>query len=958
MERWTKPGFPDDVDDRYRELMSTYRKYLYIIKIRRAGHLFELHQEFDVHPGDQAFDCVACPRPGFNFYRSEVDGDEMKWFRAYFSYDGNFRAYRKNKKVDAGDVCFSDGIAFFPPKEEYEEWIKGHPEPKKSEEKPVCDNHKAGKDNLIKLAGRDITGIGAFTCTSHSCVAPRGMVNFFKGERQIYCDFAFASMYKHLSSRGELPIGMTYDIWCHWWTNFWRRMVNLPPLYQIPEDLDITGAIPKWHLLGHQRLCWILYSLDHKQFVGRLEGEGPERVWAHFNEHSGSTSEQGPGQRQDSWCNIACDWGFVKAIEMHRTLPARFREAKKSHSEQLSDHNNLTGTFPRRKIREWESECIEPKDEKNDGNWTTPLMDPVIKGGYYETLREERENESEAVRLTGRRTGAVRWIADGIELEHSLENLKDERRTLGSNPTSRQAELLNSKRLALRDRIDHFTQKRALHMLEIGEADRPRPLQFVGEDGEWAEPIELGLPSSYEPSTLAAAGLSKLADIERKLRRGTCTDALESVKRLLGGKAAAIKFKNLHISGQVAITRAESAIQKHTAKILKARKRYLNSRQALLQLEPTEVDLDQYRDLEISDLKPLKTYFEEYAQTTGHGKTSMSWIWRSAAAPNKDDWEIDSLKTEWFRSRERFKRWDEQLVLLKREMVMSVRSFRRYEELWKWRATNGQPSLGMSAYALKRSAFFGELARRMLDACLEHLKDDIVCLKWADNWLANNVSDHPLFVKHMATIKLGSESDKKLRAICEGLEHEMFGEGGYDAFIASLTCDLAETSTNKNKEEEGGMERAPCEVRMRRSPAQLEAAKASPSRGLLKDKKREHGLIIASRGSANSAVTSTSNPARSGPPKDTVPSPQGTVSNSSNINAPDGESVTSSTPPPGFQHIHPRLDFSEPHPPNTICSSIQLPALSSHYSSPASSRSSMEVELFFDKLMRDTSDTA
>ncbi|QRV77084.1 hypothetical protein RhiJN_05099 [Ceratobasidium sp. AG-Ba] len=831
MERWTKPGFPDDVDDRYRELMSTYRKYLYIIKIRRAGHLFELHQEFDVHPGDQAFDCVACPRPGFNFYWSEVDGDEMKWFRAYFSYDGNFRAYRKNKKVDAGDVCFSDGIAFFPPKEEYEEWIKGHPEPKKSEEKPVCDNHKAGKDNSIKLAGRDITG--------------------------------------------------------------------------------------------------------------RLEGEGPERVWAHFNKHSGSTSEQGPGQRQDSWCNIACDWDFVKAIEMHRTLPARFREAKKSHSEQLSDHNNLTGTFPRRKIREWESECIEPKDEKNDGNWTTPLMDPVIKGGYYETLREERENESEAVRLTGRRTGAVRWIADGIELEHSLENLKDERRTLGSNPTSRQAELLNSKRLALRDRIDHFTQKRALHMLEIGEADRPRPLQFVGEDGEWAEPIELGLPSSYEPSTLAAAGLSKLADIERKLRRGTCTDALESVKRLLGGKAAAIKFKNLHISGQVAITRAESAIQKHTAKILKARKRYLNSRQALLQLEPTEVDLDQYRDLEISDLKPLKTYFEEYAQTTGHGKTSMSWIWRSAAAPNKDDWEIDSLKTEWFRSRERFKRWDEQLVLLKREMVMSVRSFRRYEELWKWRATNGQPSLGMSAYALKQSTFFGELARRMLDACLEHLKDDIVCLKWADNWLANNVSDHHLFVKHMATIKLGSESDKKLRAICEGLEHEMFGEGGYDAFIASLTCDLAETSTNKNKEEEGGMERAPCEVRMRRSPAQLEAAKASPSRGLLKDKKREHGLIIASRGSANSAVTSTSNPARSGPPKDTVPSRQGTVSNSSNINAPDGESVTSSTPPPGFQHIHPRLDFSEPHPPNTICSSIQLPGLSSHYSSPASSRSSM-----------------
>ncbi|QRV77418.1 hypothetical protein RhiJN_05433 [Ceratobasidium sp. AG-Ba] len=634
MVRSTKPGFPDVVDDRYRELMNTYRKWLYITKLRRSGHLFELHPKLDVHPGDQAFDCVACPRPEFNFSWTEVAEDEWVWFRAYYSYDGNFRAYRKNKKVDAGDVCFSDGLAYFPPKQEYEEWVKSQPEPKKSQRaKTTQSNTQAGI--LQALAHLPVQVIAAWLHEEWS--------TFSRGKgKQIYCDFAFGSMYKYLSARGELPIGMTYDIWCHWWTNFWRRMANLPPIYHIPEHLDITGAIPKWHLLGHHRLCWILYSLDHKQFVGRLEGEGPERVWAHFNEHSGSTSEQGPGMRLDTWCNVACDWSFVKATEMHRTLPSRFREARKSYIEQLREHETLTSSFPRRKIREWESESIEPKDENNDGNWTTPLMDPVLKGGYYETLREERETETEAVRLTGRRTGAVRWIADGIELEHSLQNLKDERKALGSKPTARQAELLNSKRLALRDRIDIFMQKRVLHMLEIDEPDQPRPLQFVGEDGEWAEPVELGLPSSYKADTLLKAGVSKLAEIERRLRRGACTDALESVKRLLGGKAAVIKFKNQHLTGQIATTRAESTIQKHTVKILKARQRYLNSRDALLMLEPTETDLDQYRDLQTQDLQTLKTYFEEYAQTTGHGKTSMSWIWRSAAAPNKEDWEVDS----------------------------------------------------------------------------------------------------------------------------------------------------------------------------------------------------------------------------------------------------------------------------------------------------------------------------
>ncbi|KAG8725715.1 hypothetical protein FRC12_024112 [Ceratobasidium sp. 428] len=75
LERITKPGFPDDVKDRYRELMATHRKYLFLLNLQRAAHGFELH-ETDVHPDDQALDCAACPRPGINFDWSEVPEDE------------------------------------------------------------------------------------------------------------------------------------------------------------------------------------------------------------------------------------------------------------------------------------------------------------------------------------------------------------------------------------------------------------------------------------------------------------------------------------------------------------------------------------------------------------------------------------------------------------------------------------------------------------------------------------------------------------------------------------------------------------------------------------------------------------------------------------------------------------------------------------------------------------------
>ncbi|KAG9090169.1 hypothetical protein FS749_000777 [Ceratobasidium sp. UAMH 11750] len=562
------------------------------------------------------------------------------------------------------------------------------------------------------------------------------------------------------------------------------------------------------------------------QYVGRMEGEGPERVWAHFNEHSGSTSEQGPGLRIDTLNNIACDWNFSKAIEMHETLAARFRDAKKSRRREQIEHEKLTTSLPRKTILDWELEPIKPEDKHKDEswkNWTSPFMDPLIKGGLQETIQEERENEKKAASGGGKRNGAVRWILEGIELEHSAQKLRDEEKALGLQLKPRQANTINSKHIALRDRVDAFLEKRSLYMFNAGDPDSPRIMEFVGEDGEWTNAIDLGLPSSYVYPTLVDAGLSALADLEAKLRRGVCKDALESVKRQLGGKSAAIKHKKTEASGQAAVTHAEAAIQAHTVKIHKTRWRYLNSRDALLQLGATETDLKEYQDLKLEDLKPLKTYYDRYAETVGHGVSSMPWIWKSTVARNVDQWEIQALKTEWFRSRERFKRWDEQLILTKREMVMSIRSFQSHQEIWEWKARNGQATPGMRAYACRRSRFFAALAHQMLDASLEYLMDDVVRFSWAEKWLAANVSGNSLTKPYLRCVGVFSlppphhhhhhhhpvstsaaakilkaqmqregliRNDAALRALCEGLEMEMFGPGGYDGFVASVIRDF------------------------------------------------------------------------------------------------------------------------------------------------------------------------
>ncbi|KAG8697977.1 hypothetical protein FRC08_006207 [Ceratobasidium sp. 394] len=194
-----------------------------------------------MHPGDQALDCVACPRPGINFHWCEVVEGEEVWFRVFVSYDGNFRSIRKSKKVEAGDVCFSGGNAYSPLKGPYKEWAESQKQPQRTE-KPACDHHKAANDTSIRGVGRDVTGIGALTRTSHSCFVPRGIVDFFKASD---ADYALASAVTHFTGGDRLAFGLTYDSWCHRSTNWATRKSNLPFPIQLPANFDLIGAIPK-----------------------------------------------------------------------------------------------------------------------------------------------------------------------------------------------------------------------------------------------------------------------------------------------------------------------------------------------------------------------------------------------------------------------------------------------------------------------------------------------------------------------------------------------------------------------------------------------------------------------------------------------------------------------------------------------------------------------------------------
>lgn len=66
---------------------------------------------------------------------------------------------------------------------------------------------------------------------------------------------------------------------------------------------------------------------------------------------------------------------------------------------------------------------------------------------------------------------------------------------------------------------------------------------------------------------------------------------------------------------------------------------------------------------------------------------------------------------EWFRSRERFRRWEEEEMILRREMATVIFDFEYRRNQWEQRA-RGSPAkdgLGYQAYCCKQAALWLEL---------------------------------------------------------------------------------------------------------------------------------------------------------------------------------------------------------------------------------------------------------
>ena len=75
----------------------------------------------------------------------------------------------------------------------------------------------------------------------------------------------------------QLPVVLSYDIMCQWKKNLWHRLPNLPESLRSNATKDkLIGVIPKFHIMAHEEICQLDYSLHYTPGVGCTDGEGIE----------------------------------------------------------------------------------------------------------------------------------------------------------------------------------------------------------------------------------------------------------------------------------------------------------------------------------------------------------------------------------------------------------------------------------------------------------------------------------------------------------------------------------------------------------------------------------------------------------------------------------------------------------------------------------------------------------
>ncbi|KAI6021294.1 hypothetical protein EDC04DRAFT_2901270 [Pisolithus marmoratus] len=442
LKRFTDNAFPER--DRYRELMRVSQLWRDLKHRKWFG--FGHDTEQDPGDGGLALFCPACPQPGLNLpadWKVQYDRDTVT--RQYV-VDGNFTAQHMKMNKPELDVALSDGKGYMVSEVPYQSHLQQSLD---SKERSTCSNHRAINAANINKSNLWSTGIGATACAHHGCFVPHSVVDFQKGERYMNTDYSICNALGYHSDSITKAL-VIYDVGCQWSINFRSRVKNSPSLL-LPPALEITPAVGKFHLAAHKLSCFPRYSLNFVKGAGHLDGEILETLWAPFNKISPTARSMTQAHRQEVYDDHMRDSNWKKLVGIVPSLLKKYKTANKCLEEMNQAYEQLTIVLDADKVTQWELDALRAEADRGEA-----LDIYLLKGDKAPTFHEVQLQLTKNQESPPGNVGSVAWLAEGISIEDSQDQLRSELQQLPIPMSPKQEVKISEKRQRLSVRIEKF----------------------------------------------------------------------------------------------------------------------------------------------------------------------------------------------------------------------------------------------------------------------------------------------------------------------------------------------------------------------------------------------------------------------------------------------------------------------------------------------------------------------
>ncbi|KAJ7795160.1 hypothetical protein B0H14DRAFT_2391995 [Mycena olivaceomarginata] len=720
----------DPSRDRYDEFLRMTRQWQHLMLLKRGGRA---HDPCDdriksTKPGELALLCPACPHPGKNLPPGweKVAYERAFLYAIFLALDANFRLQRKDVSTEEHDPGLSEGWAFFGEVKKYMAHLDKHwAQP---QERSTCVAHDAVDKPDRESLGTASSGIGTVDCARHNMKRPNGIGDLQRGERYLNMDYMF---FMSLEGSALLWLYVSYDIACQWYKNIWTRMQIFPEDIQFKNDeKNLVFLVPKFHLPAHIEECNIQFSFNLTRFVGRTDGEAPERGWADANRLANSTKISGPGARRDTldahfqysnWKKITkLGMSFIFE-ELGRYIPLML--------ETRAAWVHLEASFSESVVETWTAMAVAWEADSTKPN-------PFASTAKHEDLAEVRRQlaliasqdiHHERVRGDMHDT---EMLSMGLQLEREQRALAAHMKQIGAHETTTQERTRIERETKLRRKIDTWMGVQQLFIPEVAvlrdreTVERRRVAATQALPGLKAQDMKLWFPSAIGNS-VQCDGV--LREYEFKLRKGQAVLALNEMRGNLLLRTHEFQYRD-GVHGVKAKLRSGARTDALQARIDTAASEYRAAHAALVKLGILLKDTEWQRHLQPLKDADIRGRPSATAAQVEEAK-KMSWIWVSEGTTGTDEdvAESEPLRIEWAKTRAKAMRYAEEIDLLEEEM-------RRVLQFLQWRADWWTSLVGLRAgkqeeLALREghAAYAGKQAGYMqgLRDCFEHQWRDV-----------------------------------------------------------------------------------------------------------------------------------------------------------------------------------------------------------------------------------------